>query len=211
MDGSGASASRSIYLELLDERQLVREGYDFLDEKRLLLANRLLALLGEHARLGREFAEALAAAGAALAGAVGRHGIEQLWAHPGLDLSGAVLRFREDPFLGLGLPVAALSAADPAWSREPVMSSPEAADCARRFLDLLRLASALAAMEAGLRRLEREYRRTERRAKALENVLLPEIDATLAAIEEQLEALQQEEGLRVRHAAGQRRASPGPG
>ena len=131
MDGSGASASRSIYLELLDERQLVREGYDFLDEKRLLLANRLLALLGEHARLGREFAEALAAAGAALAGAVGRHGIEQLWAHPGLDLSGAVLRFREDPFLGLGLPVAALSAADPAWSREPVMSSPEAADCAR--------------------------------------------------------------------------------
>jgi V/A-type H+-transporting ATPase subunit D len=50
-----------------------------------------------------------------------------------------------------------------------------------------------------------EYRRTERRASALENVLLPEIDRSLGAIEEQLDAVDQEEAVRVRNAARARR------
>ena len=57
-----------------------------------------------------------------------------------------------------------------------------------------------AACEGNLRRLAREYRRTERRARALENVLLPEIDLSLRYIEEQLDALDQEEAVRVRNA-----------
>ena len=52
-----------------------------------------------------------------------------------------------------------------------------------------------------LRRLIDEYRRTERRARALENVLLPEIDHSLKFIEEQLDAVDQEEAVRVRNAA----------
>ena len=54
---------------------------------------------------------------------------------------------------------------------------------------------------ANLRRLVEEYRRTERRARALENVLLPEIDRSLRFIEEQLDAVDQEEAVRVRNAA----------
>ena len=50
-------------------------------------------------------------------------------------------------------------------------------------------------------RLIEEYRRTERRARALENVLLPEIDHSLKFIEEQLDAVDQEEAVRVRNAA----------
>ena len=52
-----------------------------------------------------------------------------------------------------------------------------------------------------LRRLIREYVRTERRARALENVVLPEIDGSLRFIEEQLDAVDQEEAVRVRNAA----------
>jgi V/A-type H+-transporting ATPase subunit D len=62
----------------------------------------------------------------------------------------------------------------------------------------------LAACIASLRRLIREYVRTERRARALENVVLPEIDESLHFIEEQLDALDQEEAVRVRNAAAAR-------
>ena len=48
-----------------------------------------------------------------------------------------------------------------------------------------------------LRRLMREYVRTERRARAIENVLLPEIESSLKFIDEQLEILDLEEITRV--------------
>ena len=54
-------------------------------------------------------------------------------------------------------------------------------------------------MSGNLHRLSHEYRRTERRARAIENVLLPEIDQALKLIEDHLEALDREETVRVRH------------
>jgi V/A-type H+-transporting ATPase subunit D len=56
----------------------------------------------------------------------------------------------------------------------------------------------MAAVSGNLLRLADEYRRTERRARALENVLLPEIAQALKVIEEKLEAGDQEEAIRVR-------------
>jgi V/A-type H+-transporting ATPase subunit D len=60
----------------------------------------------------------------------------------------------------------------------------------------------LGACCVNLRRLTREYVRTERRARAIENILLPEIDSSLKRIDEQLESIDQEEiaRLRRRHA-----------
>jgi V/A-type H+-transporting ATPase subunit D len=48
----------------------------------------------------------------------------------------------------------------------------------------------------------REYVRTERRARAIENVILPEIDSNLKFLDEQLEILDQEEIARVRQRRG---------
>ena len=56
----------------------------------------------------------------------------------------------------------------------------------------------IAVCSLNLRRLMREYVRTERRARAIENVLLPEIEWSLKYIDEQLELLDQEEVARVR-------------
>ena len=83
-------------------------------------------------------------------------------------------------------------------------ASPEARACRAAFIALLALLAPLAAGRNNLERLAAEYRRTERRARALENVLLPEIDRSLATIEEQLELADQEEALRIRM-AGRRR------
>ena len=80
----------------------------------------------------------------------------------------------------------------------PVNPSPEAQTCARDYRALLEPLVMTAACSLNLRRLTREYVRTERRARAIENVLLPEMERNLKFIGEQLEILDQEEIARVR-------------
>jgi V/A-type H+-transporting ATPase subunit D len=62
------------------------------------------------------------------------------------------------------------------------------------------VAAAIAAEAGALRRLAREYTRTERRARALENVLLPELDQAIRFVADQLELHDAEEALRVHQA-----------
>jgi V/A-type H+-transporting ATPase subunit D len=81
------------------------------------------------------------------------------------------------------------------------VQSPESEECRARFSALLPIAARLAAVTGNLERLRGEYVRTSRRARALEDVLLPEIDARLAAIDNALEELEREEAVRVRGAA----------
>lgn len=61
-------------------------------------------------------------------------------------------------------------------------------------------------LAGNLERLGREYRRVERRAKALENVLLPEVEASLKRVTEQLDVMDQEEAVGVRIAGAERKA-----
>ena len=65
-----------------------------------------------------------------------------------------------------------------------------------------------AAMAAGISsnlfRLIAEYRHTERRARALEDVILPEIEVTLGDMETHLEETDQEEAIRARLKYGAR-------
>jgi V/A-type H+-transporting ATPase subunit D len=53
-------------------------------------------------------------------------------------------------------------------------------------------------MVGNLQRLRADYARTERRARALEDVLLPEIDETLRGVESALDELEREEVVRAR-------------
>ncbi len=83
-----------------------------------------------------------------------------------------------------------------------VNPSPEARHCRRCFAKLPPIALELAVIDGNLERLRDEYIRTARRARALEDVLLPEIDQDLRSIDTALEELEREEAVRVRHAAG---------
>jgi len=67
------TATRITLLELGDERRMVREGYELLDEKRMLLASEILGGLRRYRGLREEWLLALEAARAALAAAVRRH------------------------------------------------------------------------------------------------------------------------------------------
>jgi len=195
-------ATRVAFLELKDERRLIQEGYELLDEKRVLLATEIMRQLRQLGALREELAHLEPAALEALEGAVAMHGFDRLTVEPKADLGAALLGVHERPFLGLRLVEAALEErAAPAPGPLDRPSTPEARGCALAFRRLLDRHVELAACSVSLRRLIREYVRTERRARALENVVLPEIDESLHFIEEQLDALDQEEAVRVRNAA----------
>jgi V/A-type H+-transporting ATPase subunit D len=75
--------------------------------------------------------------------------------------------------------------------------SPEAEHCRTLFLQLVDKATVLAGVSGNLYRLLAEYRRTERRARALENVVLPELEQLLRDMSNQLEELDQEDIIRM--------------
>jgi V/A-type H+-transporting ATPase subunit D len=211
-------ATRVAFLELKDERRLVQEGYELLDEKRVLLATEIMRLLRHHAELQDANRQLLAAALAALESAVGVHGFDDFTVLPKLDLGDALLGVRMQSFLGLELVEASLEPAGAASPDAPMQTTmlpsvpsgllprttPEARACALAFRRLLERQVELAGCVVSLRRLVAEYVRTERRARALENVMIPEIDQSLRFIEEQLDAVDQEEAVRVRNAGARR-------
>jgi len=223
MPDGGLSPSRSAFLELKEERQLVREGFEFLDEKRVILAQEMLKRL-EAWKKARDRYDALhEKAAVALVRALGRHGLDGLGIYPVARIEHAETDIRETRFLGVNLldgglagvaemgngpiyegergnganPYLDKNKANPHLAPNP---SPEAERCREAFSALVPLAFELAVMRASLERLVAEYIRTERRARALENVVLPEIEDSLSFMDEQLEAMDQEEAIRVRNA-----------
>jgi V/A-type H+/Na+-transporting ATPase subunit D len=198
------SANCSVALELGEERRLVQEGYEFLDEKRVLLAAEILKRLAEYQRLKQAWSALQQRAASALLDAAGRHGLEGLSVYP--VCAGAHWRTVQTTYR-----IAGVSLIESRWSEaadapvqrqtlENVNPSAEARTCAELHRELLRQVVALAALARNLRRLAAEYRRTERRARALESVLIPELDMSLRYVEEQLEVYDLEEATRVHEA-----------
>jgi V/A-type H+-transporting ATPase subunit D len=199
-DGRQLTPTRSEYLELRDERQLIREGFEFLDEKRMILAQEMLRQLSAYRDSLAAYRAAHDEAVAALAGAVARHGLEGVAVYPRADLEDWELHRTAYRFLGVELIRPEGTSGESCRARPAALPSPEAELCGVRFTALVPLSAELSAHITNVRRLVAEYTRTERRARALENVMLPEIDQSIRFMEEQLEAIDQEEALRVRFA-----------
>jgi V/A-type H+/Na+-transporting ATPase subunit D len=199
--GGEVIATRVAFLELQDERRLVQEGYELLDEKRMLLATEIMRQLRRHRELKERLAALALEARGALTAAVDACGFDDLTVQPPQSLDGHRLSEESAQFLGITLLTAKLEQAGPDAAAGAPQLFPETRACAGAFHRLLAGQAAAAACAGNLRRLAREYARTERRARALENVVLPEIDLSLHYIEEQLDAVDQEEAVRVRNAA----------
>ena len=192
------TASRSAFLELQDEKKLVNDGYEFLDEKRILLAAELLRQREAWRRARATFMERWDEAAKLLPAAVADQGLDGLQVHPRYTLDRAGLEISGRPYVGQVLLEASLDAGAAELSRDPIRASRDVRRLAAAFRGLLEAAAPLAAIPANRDRLMREYRRTERRVRALENVVLPEISQDLAAMEEHLDQNDQEEVIRVR-------------
>lgn len=193
-----ATASRSAFLELQDEQRLVNDGYEFLDEKRILLAAELLRQRAAWREAHAAFMRRWDSAAKLLPAAAADQGLEGLQVYPRYTLDAASLDLEERPYVGQVLLEGSVELGKTELSRKPVRPSFEVRRAAEAFREVLEAAMPLAAVTANLKRLMREYRRTERRVRALENVVLPEIRQDLAAMEEHLDLNDQEEVIRVR-------------
>jgi V/A-type H+-transporting ATPase subunit D len=191
---SDISPTRSAVIEMKDERRAMHEGYVFLDEKCLLLAGEILRELEHHATLQRDFMAAHDAALAALQAAVMRHGLQGLQVYPATDLASAKLQTTARSLMGVRLQQATwhVGSTPPALAVQP---SPEAEACRQAFAVVLAAATPLAAVAGNLERLSLEYRRSVRRARALQDVMLPELESSIADIESRLQELEQEEAI----------------
>ena len=178
----------------------MHEGYVFLDEKCLLLAGEMLRELGRHDALRRAFDAARLDALATLESAIARHGLEGLQAHPAADASEASVRLTPRTLMGVRQQDATL-ASEPGPAPPAVDPSPEAEACRAAHARLVALSVPLAASEGNLERLRHEYRRAVRRARALQDVLLPEVSTAVASIETRLEELEQEDAIWMRQGA----------
>lgn len=195
--------TQSALLELKEERAGLKEGYRFLDEKRLILAAEIVAEIAryehEKAALDADYAKARTA----LEATVVRHGLEGLALYPALEAR-ASLELSERRVIGVALQEVALRREPSGAVGSSVARSPEADACRAAFDALMPRAARLAAMTANLERLRVEYVRTARRARALEDVLLPEVQESLARVETALEELEREESVRARRSSGLR-------
>jgi V/A-type H+-transporting ATPase subunit D len=200
MIGPEQAPTRAAVLELKAERLVVTEAYDFLDEKRLLLAAELLRQLERYERLLEEIQSLSATAREALRAAVQLHGLQGLSIYPAAQLAEAGLRHTRRNFMGVALVDTLLEvpASEDSSPRLAANPSVEAEQCRDLFRQLLQRGAVLAGVSGNLYRLLSEYRLTERRARALENVIIPEIEQALADMTTYLEELDLEEAVRAR-------------
>ncbi len=193
--------TRGAALALTEEKSFLATGFGFLDEKRMLLAATLLRELAAWRGLRDAYAEAMARGVEAMKAAIGRHGFEGVQLYPVAPVERPPVGLHQTPLLGLGL----FDEPETAWPApavtEGVDLSTEAEACRAAFAGLVPIALRMAARQSNVYRLLGEYRATERRARALENVLIPETTARLAAITEHLDEADQEEAIRIRNAA----------
>ncbi|MEX2499496.1 MAG: V-type ATP synthase subunit D [Wenzhouxiangellaceae bacterium] len=201
-EAARGSASRAELLELRREHEVVVEGHRLLDERRVLLARELLARLKAFDERHAAFTERAQEAHAALIEATDRMGLEQIQVYPPLDLSALDTARETVRFIGVAFQrVGFVELPEPERVRPPVFEIEAADTAAKRFAGLLAEALGLASDIAQLLKLEAEYRRTQRRVRALEKILLPELEAEQKVLENALEELEIEEAVRVRLAA----------
>ena len=203
MTGPAQAPTNAAVLELKNEQVVVREAYTFLDEKRLLLASELLRQLGLYQSLNKQLNTLHAEAGAAIQSAVMHHGLNGLQVYPAASLDGTDLAQTTRNFMGVTLVATELSAEGITDKHKvPPDPSAKAEHCLRLFREVVVQSAAIAGVSGNLYRLLAEYRLTERRSRALENVILPEIDQALREMSSHLEELDFEDAIRVHLQAG---------
>lgn len=193
-----STVSRSALLELRDELRLVEDGYEFLDEKRILLAAEMLRQRDTWLERNRAFTERFRKAADSLIDAAAEQGLDGLEVCPPTPLPEARVDVREQPYVGQVMLEASFAPGEAVARDDAIRPTPRLDACRDAFLGVLEAAAELAASTANVSRLMHEYRRTERRVRALENVVLPEIHTDITVMEEHLDLVEQEEVVRVR-------------
>jgi V/A-type H+-transporting ATPase subunit D len=159
-----------------------------------------LQQLDRYEAISGEIANRTRAARETLLAGVQRHGMQGLSVYPALSLETVRIETSRRNLMGVTLleTTAAMPDAAPAAAPPAAYPSAEAEACRAVFREVFALSAELAGISGNLYRLLAAYRATERRARALENVILPEIEQALNRMSTYLEEVDMEDAIRAR-------------
>lgn len=196
-DQTRPATTHADLLDLRDERGIMQEGFHFLDEKRLMLAAECLKELTELEALEKKAVDQREGVKQALRRVVleqGLSGAKTLTPVASLETD---FHFLTQNFLGTSI-----LSGDPGLLTNPAKGRAQSSEtvhkCANAVFEWLQQLAHIAVLTHNLTDLVADYKRTERRARAIEDVLLPENEEQIRELEDRLEDTDQEEAIRVR-------------
>jgi V/A-type H+-transporting ATPase subunit D len=199
------SPSRWRLIELRRSREAVRAGIDLLDRKREGLTRELVQRADDATRRRASVQASLARARAALERAFVDTGRFAAEAAALAQAPQASVEMRHNIVIGVRLPRIVATAVPFKVSYGPAGTSLSLDRAASRFAAVLPVVLDMAAEETALARLRHALSRTTRILNALEEVMLPDLDAEIAAVAAGLEEDERDE--RVRQLRATRRES----
>ena len=184
--------TKSSYLELSDQLDAAKEGYELLDQKRQILVFELMSRLGRARDAERRVAEALERAFAALRSAmmdVGSPAVDRATLAVALDHQ---IELSQQNLMGIRLPTVTALPAALSVQFGIGGTSAQTDTAMKRFVEALPLLAELAELENSVIRLARELRKTQRRCNALSKVFIPDYSETIDYILSSLEERERE-------------------
>ncbi len=197
--------TRTNLIQMRNELQFAREGYEILDQKREVLAKELVRLANDAETLQEQMDELITAAYRALRLAkltMGREHVE--WASLAVNKTVDVeLKYRG--VMGVTLPLIEASGAPPELSYSPGDTTATLDEASALFRDVVQKIPDLSRLETSVWRLAVELRKTQRRVNALQYIFIPDYVETINFIQSSLEEREREEVFRLKllkHRAG---------
>lgn len=189
-------ATRSRWLELRRQRDAARRGRDLLDDRREALLREVLSRRGAVAEARSRAAERLAAARAALAEADVEMGLDAVEAAALAQAGGVAVDAHVERVAGVTVTVLRAPAHPFAARYGPGGTSASLDRAGRAYAAVLPLLVELASAERILVALSSALTKTNRRLRALENVLLPDLDREIARTASELEEEERDGAVR---------------
>lgn len=172
--------TRSNLLKLVDELKFATLGHELLDQKRSILVVELLTLVDQAVEYQGRVDRALAKASDSMQHTVmemGRLRVANLFGSVTIDSS---IELAERKVMGVRLPRVETSFTEhgPYFSPEGTTLSVE--ETMDGYREALQLMGRLAELKVSIMRLAREVKKTIRKVNALEKIVIPELQETLA-------------------------------
>ncbi len=190
--------TRSNLIRTKQELQFAREGFEILDQKRVVLAKELVRLASDAEALEAEMEKLTASAYRALEKARLMMGSEHVeWAALAMNETVDVqLKYRG--VMGIALPLIEASGKPLQISYSLGDTTATLDEASSLFREVLTRVPELSRLVTSVWRLAVELRKTQRRVNALQYIFIPDYEATITFIQSSLEEREREETFRLK-------------
>ncbi len=192
MAARNVAPTKTNLLSLRQELGLARQGHELLDQKRNILVIELMSLVDQASDYEGQVNRALGSAFHSLEEAIiagGRLQVLHLASAVNID---ATIDLGSRKVMGVRLPVVDTSFTEHAPYFSPSGSSFWIDESIESFKEVLGLVGRLAELKVSIMRLARDVRRTIRKVNALEKIAIPELQETVALVQDRLEENERE-------------------